>query len=191
MPAIRRAAHSCALVLVAVATLLVPALGTATAHASEPSTDLLASGAGEVDTIPTTSKTKVHRVTAKERVNRKVLAAVKVAKRQRGDAYRYGAAGPDAFDCSGLIYYSYRKAGLGVPRTSGSQAGHVRRVAKKNLRVGDLMFFHSGGSVYHAGIFMGRTKGGVQMLHAPSTGRSVTIEKPWTSSWFGGTLRRR
>lgn len=120
---------------------------------------------------------------------KKISNATGIALNQKGDPYRYGAAGPSAFDCSGLIYYSFRKAGVSVPRTSGAQAGAVRRVAKSNLKRGDLMFFHNGGRVYHAAIFLGRSKGKVRMLHSPRSGSRVHVTSPWTSSWFGGTLR--
>jgi len=120
---------------------------------------------------------------------KKVLNGTQVALRQLGDPYRYGAAGPNAFDCSGLVYFSYRKAGVKVPRTSGAQAGAARRIAKKNLKRGDLMFFHNGGRVYHVGVFLGRKNGKVRMLHSPSTGSRVSRTTPWTSSWFAGTLR--
>ena len=52
----------------------------------------------------------------------KVLRATSVALRQIGDPYRYGAEGPRSFDCSGLVTYSYQKAGIKLPRTSSAQA---------------------------------------------------------------------
>ncbi len=131
------------------------------------------------------------RVKVKRAVKKKVHRAEKIALAQRGDAYSYGAAGPGAFDCSGLIYYSFRKAGIAMPRTSSAQAGHVRRIPKSRMHRGDLMFFTGSGGVYHAGIFVGRAKGGaVRMLHASTPGRPVQIDVPWTSSWFAGTMRR-
>lgn len=119
----------------------------------------------------------------------RLARASKVALAQVGDPYRYGAAGPKAFDCSGLIYYSFRKAGIKVPRTSSAQASRARRIAKSKLRRGDLMFFTSGRRVYHAAIFLGWHKGRAQMLHAPRSGERVKRAYPWTSSWFAGTLR--
>ncbi len=111
--------------------------------------------------------------------------------RQRGDAYAYGAAGPDRFDCSGLVFYSFRRAGFAVPRTSGAQAGFTRRIAKQDMRAGDLMFFYGSGGVYHAAIFLTWSHGHAVMVHSPGSGQRVRIAVPWTSSWFGGTLRRR
>ena len=119
----------------------------------------------------------------------KIDRATTVALNQKGDPYRYGAAGPSAFDCSGLIYYSFRKAGLSVPRTSSAQYSRTKHIAKKSLRRGDLMFFHNGGRVYHAAIFLGWDHGQAKMLHSPRTGQNVSVAKAWTSSWYAGTLR--
>jgi cell wall-associated NlpC family hydrolase len=57
------------------------------------------------------------------------------------------------------------------------------------MRPGDLMFFYGSGGVYHAAIFVGYKHGRAMMVHAPGSGRRVTVAAPWTSSWFGGTLR--
>lgn len=113
---------------------------------------------------------------------------------QRGDRYQYGAAGPDRFDCSGLTYFSFRKAGFrNVPRTSSAQARHTRRIPKSQLRRGDFVFFHHGAArpsnVYHLGVFAGWVKGRRVIVHAPSTGERVHRAKIWTRSWFAGTLR--
>jgi cell wall-associated NlpC family hydrolase len=126
-----------------------------------------------------------------QRVTTRVLGARDTAMRQRGDYYAYGASGPDRFDCSGLVYYSYRRAGFAVPRTSGAQAGFTRRVAKSDMRPGDLMFFYGSGGVYHAAIFLRWSHGHALMLHSPGSGQRVQVAVPWTSQWFGGTLRRR
>lgn len=121
----------------------------------------------------------------------RVRRAGHIALNQIGDPYRYGAAGPNAFDCSGLLYFSFRKAGFSnMPRTSSSQAAFAHRIRKSALRRGDLMFFTSGGKVYHAAIFLGRRDGHIVMLHSPHSGSHVRRSRPWTSSWFAATLRR-
>ncbi len=123
---------------------------------------------------------------------KRVAVARQIALHQVGDPYRYGSAGPRSFDCSGLIFYSYRRAGFGhVPRTSSAQAGHARRISKRALRAGDLMFFTSGYGVYHVGIFLKWRHGRAVMLHSPRPGQRVRVERSWTSSWFAGTLRAR
>ena len=123
---------------------------------------------------------------------RKVSRGLAIAKNQIGDPYAYGAAGPDRFDCSGLLYFSYRRAGFdNFPRTSDAQARFVRHVKRSNLRPGDFVFFTSGGDVYHAAIFAGRKDGHVVILHSPNSGGRVSYTRPWNDSWFGGTLRAR
>lgn len=114
-----------------------------------------------------------------------------VARKQVGDPYRYGAAGPHAFDCSGLLMFSFRAAGFKrMPRTSKAQASFARRIPRSALQPGDLIFFTGSNGVYHAGIFSGRKNGRVVMVHAPSTGKRVSYASPWTNSWFAATLRR-
>jgi cell wall-associated NlpC family hydrolase len=121
----------------------------------------------------------------------KIRHGVNVALNQKGDPYRYGSAGPGSFDCSGLTMFAYKKAHLRLPRTSDGQARAVRRIGKKHMKRGDLIFFHSGGNVYHAAIYLGRKNGHRVILHAPYSGTRVRKDKIWTSSWYAGTLRRK
>ena len=122
---------------------------------------------------------------SKQRVSR----AARVALHQVGDPYRYGAAGPRAFDCSGLMQYSYRRAGIKIPRTSSAQARRAHRISKSKLRRGDLMFFSNGGRVYHAAMFLKRDRRGVVMVHSPGSGQRVKRAHPWTSRWFAASMR--
>ena len=169
MPATSRTARACALALAG--------LGL--------TASTLASSAQPAAAEPTQTRT------AARKVSERVLSARDTAMRQRGDLYAYGASGPDRFDCSGLVFYSYRRAGFSVPRTSSAQAGFTRRVAKSRMRTGDLMFFYGSSGVYHAAIFLRWSHGHAVMVHSPGAGQRVRVDVPWTSSWFGGTLRRR
>src|SRR4051812_6151776 len=127
-----------------------------------------------------------HRAQVQTRIDR----AVRTAAHQKGDPYSYGSAGPNRFDCSGLTYYSFRKAGFGsIPRTSSAQAGWARHVSRGNMHRGDLVFFASGGHVYHVGVFAGWKHGRPLVLHSPYTGARVRTEPIWTNSWFGGAPR--
>jgi cell wall-associated NlpC family hydrolase len=175
MPATPRTARACALAL---AGLGLTASTLATSALAAPA----AAAASGDSTIQARS--------VAQRVSARVVSAKDVAMRQRGDAYAYGAAGPDRFDCSGLVFYSFRRAGFPVPRTSGAQAGFTRRIAKQDMRPGDLMFFYGSGGVYHAAIFLKWSHGHAVMVHSPGSGERVRVAVPWTSSWFGGTLRR-
>lgn len=117
--------------------------------------------------------------------------AANVAIAHIGDPYRYGAAGPSAFDCSGLTMYSYGHSSLSLPRTAASQYGAVRHILKVNLMRGDLVFFHdSSGHVYHVGIFLyWNADNRAVIIHAPYTGQNVHRAPVWTTSWYAGTRR--
>jgi cell wall-associated NlpC family hydrolase len=108
--------------------------------------------------------------------------AVKIAASKKGSPYKYGAVGPKRFDCSGLTVYSFKKAGKKLPRTAQQQYNKTKHIKKASRKVGDLVFFHSGSSVYHVGIYAGHNK----IWHAPKPGKTVRLEKIWTNSaWYG------
>lgn len=97
-------------------------------------------------------------------------AAVQYALAQVGDSYVYGAAGPSAFDCSGLTMMAWAQAGVGLPHSSTAQMSSGSRVSSDALQPGDLVFYYS--PVSHVGIYIGNG----QIVHAanPSTGVSTT-----------------
>jgi cell wall-associated NlpC family hydrolase len=95
------------------------------------------------------------------------LRALRAAAAQLGKAYRWGASGPGTFDCSGLTSFSFRQAGITLPRSSSQQAKVGRPVAFGDLQPGDLVFFYR--PVSHVGIYAGDGK----MIHAPQTGDVV------------------
>ncbi|MEU6708120.1 C40 family peptidase [Streptomyces wuyuanensis] len=111
--------------------------------------------------------------------------ALRVAASKVGSPYQYGAAGPHRFDCSGLVLFSFRKAGRTLPRTAQAQYNATRRKSPRARRPGDLVFFHSAGRVYHVGIYAGRNR----IWHAPRPGRRVRLERIWTSRVWYGRLR--
>ena len=98
--------------------------------------------------------------------------AALVAAGQVGTPYRYGGSSPSGFDCSGLVHYSYAAAGINVPRTTAGQWAQLRAVADRDLRTGDLLFFNIEGKMSHVGVYLGDGR----FVHAPSTGRTVSIE---------------
>ena len=97
-------------------------------------------------------------------------AAVQTALAQVGDAYSYGAVGPDAFDCSGLTMFAWAAAGVSLPHSSSAQMGSGTPVSIDALQPGDLVFYYS--PVSHVGMYIGNG----QLVHAanPSTGVQVT-----------------
>ncbi len=89
-----------------------------------------------------------------------------------GIPYRYGGQSPDAgFDCSGLVYFTYRQAGVDVPRVSADQFKISRKISYKDIRDGDLVFFQDQSKLSHVGIYVGDG----MFIHAPSSGKSVSL----------------
>ena len=93
---------------------------------------------------------------------------VDTARAQVGKPYRYGGAGPDSYDCSGLTQYAYRAAGIELPHSSRSQSEMGTPVARADLQPGDLVFFYE--PVSHVGIYAGDG----QMLDAGSEETGVS-----------------
>lgn len=114
---------------------------------------------------------------------------LQAAESRIGAPYRYGGAGPDAFDCSGLVAYAYQQVGISVPRTAAQQFAVATPVARRDLRPGDLVFFRlSGHEVGHVGIYAG----GERFVHAPQSGGSVrlaSLEDQWYRERFVGAGR--
>jgi cell wall-associated NlpC family hydrolase len=100
---------------------------------------------------------------------------LKEAKHHLGKRYVWGAVGPSRFDCSGFTSYVCKKNGITIPRTSIMQAKVGKKVSKKNLKAGDLIFFdtskHHKGYVNHVGIYLGDHK----FIHASSAKKKVMI----------------
>lgn len=133
------------------------------------------------DTAAQNKAEKAHQ--AKKRAAKRVARVMATVRSRAGKPYVYGAAGPNAFDCSGLVQWTYRHVGKNLPRTSGAQAGATRRVGRP--QVGDLVFFTSGGRVYHVGIYAGNHT----LWHASRPGVPVRRDRIWSGSVFYGRVR--
>jgi len=106
-------------------------------------------------------------------------SAVRVARSKIGSRYVAGLAGPTRFDCSGLSQYVVRRAtGRLLPHYSLSQWSATKRVARKDLRPGDLVFFFRRGA-HHVGIYIGNGR----MVSASNPHAGVRIESVF-SGWF-------
>jgi peptidoglycan DL-endopeptidase CwlO len=106
-------------------------------------------------------------------------AAVDAALAQVGDPYSWGAAGPDAFDCSGLTMWAWGQAGVSLPHNSGMQYSATPRVAQSDLQPGDLLFF--GSPIHHVGMYIGNG----QMVEAPYSGLTVRVAAAFRSDYVG------
>ena len=113
------------------------------------------------------------------------VKALQIAASKEGAPYRYGATGPSRFDCSGLTLYSYKRVGKKLPRTTQQQYNRTRHISAGGRQRGDLVFFHSGGHVYHVGIYAGHGR----IWHSPKTGEVVRLERIWSRSVLYGRVR--
>ncbi len=101
--------------------------------------------------------------------NSRAAAALAYVYSKLGSPYVWGATGPDAFDCSGLVQAAYRSAGVSLPRTTYAQIAAGRRIERSQLLPGDLVFFYSG--ISHVGVYVGNGR----MIHAPNPSAPVRV----------------
>ena len=114
--------------------------------------------------------------------------AIAFARAQLGEPYRWGAAGPGAWDCSGLTMASWGAAGKSLPHYSVAQYEQSTPIGAGDLRPGDLVFWGSSGSpssIYHVALYVGDGR----IVHAPRTGRPVSEESMYY--WIPPTFYAR
>lgn len=138
--------------------------------------------AGNVQAEPTAESTQAP---VTETTISKGQQVVDIAKQYIGVPYVYGGTTPNGFDCSGLVQYVYRAMGVSINRVAADQANNGVYVAKEDLQPGDLVFFKKPGRViHHVGIYVGNGN----YIHAPYTGRTVSVEPMTRSDYY--TARR-
>jgi peptidoglycan DL-endopeptidase CwlO len=96
--------------------------------------------------------------------------ALRYALTRRGDPYVWGASGPGAFDCSGLVVWAYAQIGISLPHYTGAQWNMGVHVSRADLQPGDLVFFYA--DIGHVGIYLGNGL----MVDAPNFGEVVQVE---------------
>jgi len=98
--------------------------------------------------------------------------AVAAAEAEVGKPYVYGAAGPDSYDCSGLMLWAWGKAGVSLSHSAQAQYSETTRVPISDMQPGDIIFFgESTGSIGHNAMYVG----GGQMVEAAHTGTNIRI----------------
>jgi cell wall-associated NlpC family hydrolase len=106
--------------------------------------------------------------------------AASLAAKMVGKPYKYGGSSPAGFDCSGLVMYSYKQAGVQLPHSTDKQRSTSRPVKVSELRRGDLLFFNQEGKKHgHVGIYLGDGR----FVHAPSSGKSVRSDSLDAPYW--------
>ncbi|MEN2351459.1 NlpC/P60 family protein [Lacticaseibacillus paracasei] len=164
----------------------------ATPSASSTSTASSSAASSSVNTSTNTSTTSASSSASASQAPASNNSSVSVsggsiasnAAKYIGVPYVYGGTSPSGFDCSGLIYYAAKEAGISLPRTSQAQSTLGSYVSVSDLKAGDLVFWGGVGSAYHVGIYIG----GGQYLHAPAPGQSVTIQ---SMAYFAPSFGRR
>ena len=118
-----------------------------------------------------------------------LTAALRAAESRRGLPYVWGAAGPAAFDCSGLVQWAFAQAGVSMPRVAADQARVGLAVPASQLEPGDLLFYHTDptdpGYISHVAIYLGNG----WMIQAPQPGMDVEIVPASLGSQFAGAIR--
>jgi cell wall-associated NlpC family hydrolase len=119
----------------------------------------------------------------------KALAALAEAQKYMGTPYKWGGSAPGGFDCSGLMQYAYKQAGIDIPRIAEDQFNAGTKVDRASLQAGDLVSFADpSGYVHHIGMYIGDGK----FVHAPHTGDVVkvsSLDEPYFKSQFAGGTR--
>ena len=106
--------------------------------------------------------------------------AASSALKMVGKPYRYGGSSPAGFVCSGLVQYSYKQAGVSLPRSTDDLLRTSTPLRGMNLRRGDLLFFdQEGKKKSHVGIYLGDGR----FVHAPSSGKSVRTDRLDSPYW--------
>ena len=109
--------------------------------------------------------------------------AVEAAMTRLGDRYVFGATGPARFDCSGLVQWAYRQAGIGTTHYTGTLYNDYRHIPESQLKPGDLVFFYR--DHHHVGIYIGNGL----MINAPHTGDVVRIASIAAHGYYSGAVR--
>jgi cell wall-associated NlpC family hydrolase len=117
----------------------------------------------------------------KESAQNKREVIVRYAKNFLNKKYRYGVQDPHyGFDCSGLVQYAYKEAGINIPRTAKEQYARSKKINKNELELGDLVFFSiENNEISHVGIYVGNNK----FIHSPSSGKNVRIDELSNPYW--------
>jgi len=105
--------------------------------------------------------------------------ALRAALGRRGYPYVWGAAGPDAFDCSGLVVWAFAQEGISLPHYTGSLWNSGMHVSRADLQPGDLVFFFA--DISHVGMYIGNGL----MVDAPSTGQLVQVQPVFWNAYVG------
>ena len=156
----------------------------------EPLVSLVSSGtAGAAGTTGSTGAAGAGPVTAPAAATATLDTVLEAAMSRKGMPYVWGANGPTAFDCSGLVQWSFAQAGIAMPRVAADQARSGPAVPVSQLEPGDLLFYHTDPTapdyISHVAIYLGNG----WMIQAPAPGQDVEVVPADFGSEFAGAVR--
>jgi peptidoglycan DL-endopeptidase CwlO len=105
--------------------------------------------------------------------------ALRFALSKIGDPYVWGGSGPNDFDCSGLVMWSYEQVGIQLDHFTGDQWNEGEHISRSQLQPGDLVFFFA--DISHVGMYVGNG----MMVDAPTFGQPVQIQPVFWSAFVG------
>jgi cell wall-associated NlpC family hydrolase len=107
------------------------------------------------------------------------VQALRYALTKVGDPYVWGAAGPNEFDCSGLVMWAYAQVGISLEHFTGDQWNEGEHISRSELQPGDLVFFYP--DIGHVGLYVGNGL----MVDAPTFGQPVQVQPVFWSAYVG------
>jgi cell wall-associated NlpC family hydrolase len=107
------------------------------------------------------------------------VQALRFALTRLGDPYVWGAAGPSAFDCSGLVMWAYAQVGISLMHFTGDQWNEGEHISRSELQPGDLVFFFP--DLGHVGLYLGNGL----MVDAPTFGQPVQVQPVFWADYVG------
>jgi probable lipoprotein NlpC len=126
-------------------------------------------------------------------VDERIERVIDVAKSKTGTPYKYGGTTDAGYDCSGLIFTSFKSVGLDIPRTSTQQATIGKDILMTKLRPGDLVFFATkkgDGKITHSGLVTEvKDKEVILFIHAANSG--VREDNIYTPYYFNSFVKAK
>ena len=127
------------------------------------------------------------------RVSNKAQAVVSYAQGFNGVRYKYGGTTKKGMDCSGLVYVSFRKENVALPRISRDMAREGRHIKLNEVQQGDLLFFKTNKNrnvINHVGLVVSANKGSIKFIHATSS-KGVLTSSLSESYWWDAFVEAR
>lgn len=171
--------------------IVISIRGTDVSGAAAAVAKLIPAGAGvqQLVTVVSAGQAGAGPATAASASTPQLNAMLAAAMSRQGKPYVWGGNGPNVFDCSGLVKWSFAQAGIVMPRVAADQALAGPAVPVSQLQPGDLLFYHTDATapnyISHVAIYIGKG----WMIQAPEPGKNVEVVPADLGSEFAGAIR--